>query len=254
MFGLKDSPVAIGNYVEWRAQNRVFQQMGALERGTFRLTGTGEAQQIQGSVVTASLFYTLGVQPALGRLFREDEDQPGTPKTAILTDGLWRCEFGGDPEVVGRTAEINDEEYLVVGVMPAGFRFPDSNNEIWAPVGTWYSPSDFSNKGRHNALVAARLKPGVSMAQANEDMGAIARRLERDFPQTNARVGAFVAPLRDHFVADLRTTLMVPGGAKWRSGRQSAPTVGRWRVNCLRRTCCWRVVADSAASRSRCGA
>jgi putative ABC transport system permease protein len=213
MFGMKDSPVAIGNYVEWRAQNHVFQQMGALERGTFRLTGTGEAQQIPGSVVTTSLFYTLGIQPALGRLFREDEDQPSTPKTAILTDGLWRREFGGNPEVVGRAVEINDEKYLVVGVMPTGFRFPDSNNDIWAPAGTRYSPSDFSNKGRHNTMVVARLKPGISIARANQDIGAIARRLERDFPQTNARVGAFVAPLRDHFVADLRTILMVLGGA-----------------------------------------
>lgn len=213
MFGLKDSPVSIGNYVEWRAQNHVFQQMGALEQRTFRLTGTGEAQQIQGSIVTASLFQALAVQPALGRLFREDEDQPGTAKTVILSDGLWRREFGGDRAAVGRTAEINDEKYLIVGVMPAGSRFPDSANEIWTPVGTSYSLSEFSNKGRHNAMVVARLKPGVSVARANEDISAIARRLEREFPQTNAKVGAFVAPLRDHFVADVRTMLTVLGGA-----------------------------------------
>jgi putative ABC transport system permease protein len=213
MFGLKDSPVAIGNYVEWRARNHAFQRMGALERVTFRLTGTGEAQQIPGSVVTADLFPTLGVQPILGWLFREDEDLPGTAKTALLSDGLWRREFGGDPQVVGRTVEINDEKYVVAGVMPPGFRFPDNNSEIWVPAGTRYSPSEFSNKGRHNFMVVARLKPGVSLAQANEDIGAIARRLEREFPQTNLKVGAFVAPLRDHFVADLRTTLAVLGGA-----------------------------------------
>lgn len=213
MFGLKDSPVAIGNYVEWRAQNHVFQQMGALEQRSFLLTGTGEPQQVQGSIVTASLFQTLGVQPALGRLFRSDEDQPGTPNTVILSDGLWRRELGGDPGAVGRAVEINDEKYLVAGVMPPGFSFPDSGNAIWAPVGTSYSPSEFSNKGRHNAMVVARLKAGVSITQANEDIGAIARRLERNFPRTNARVGAFVAPLRDHFVGDLRTILIVLGGA-----------------------------------------
>jgi putative ABC transport system permease protein len=213
MFGLKDSPVALGNYVEWRARNRVFQQMGALEQRTFRLTGIGEAQQIQGSVVTASLLETLAVQPALGRLFREDEDRPGAPKTAILSDGLWRRGSGGDPGIVGRTVEVDDEKHVVVGVMPAGFRFPDGENEIWLPVGTYYTLADFADKGRHNWMAVARLKPGVSMARANEDIRAIARRLEHDFPQTNERVGAFVAPLRDHFVADLRTALMVLAGA-----------------------------------------
>ena len=213
MFGLKDSPVAIGNYVEWRAQNHVFQQMGAIEQRTFRLTGTGEAQQIRGCLTSASAFQVLGLQPTLGRLFREDEDQPGTAKTAILSDGLWRREFGGEAGIVGQTAEINDEKYRIVGVMPAGFRFPDSNNELWAPLGSAYSPSEFPNKGRHNAVVVARLKPEMSIAQANQEIAAIARRLEREFPQTNAKVGAFVAPLRDHFVADLRSVLTVLAGA-----------------------------------------
>lgn len=213
MFGLKDSPVALGNYMEWRAQNRVCAEMGALERRSFRLTGTGDAQQIEGSVVTASLLRTLGVQPALGRLFHEDEDRPGTPKTVILSDGFWRREFGGDPGVLGRTARINDEPHTVAGVMPAGIRFPGNQNEIWVPAGAAYEPRDFSDKGRHNAMVVARLKPGITLARANQDIGAIARRLEQEFPDSNARVGAFVAPLRDHFVADLRTILMVLAGA-----------------------------------------
>ncbi|HWQ55964.1 MAG TPA: ABC transporter permease [Bryobacteraceae bacterium] len=213
MFGLKDSPVAMGNYMEWRAQNRVFEEMGALERRSFRLTGRGEAQQIAGSVVTASLLRTLGTQPVLGRLFREDEDRPGTPKTVLLSDGFWRREFGGDPGILGRTARINDEPYTVAGVMPSGIRFPDNLNEIWVPAGASYDPRDFSDKGRHNAMVVARLKPGVSLARANEDIGAIARSLERQFPDSNAKVGAFVAPLREHLVADLRSILMVLAGA-----------------------------------------
>jgi len=213
MFGAKDSPVALGNYTEWRARNRVFQSMGALERGWLRLTGTGEAQQVQGSLVTAGVFETLGVAPALGRLFRGEEDQPGAPKTVILSDGLWLREFGGDRSVVGRAVEINDEKFLVAGVMPPGFRFPDTANELWVPAGALYKPKEFSNRGRHNFMVVARLKPGVGMALANEDIGAIARSLEREYPETNARVGAFVAPLREHFVADLRTTLTVLAGA-----------------------------------------
>ena len=118
MFGLKDSPVSFANYVEWRAQSHAFERMGALEQRSFRLTGAGDAQQVQGSIVTASLFEALSVHPALGRPFRDGEDQPGTPKSVILSDGLWERAFGRDPAIVGRTIDLNDEKYLVVGVMP----------------------------------------------------------------------------------------------------------------------------------------
>ena len=213
MFGLKDSPVAVGNYVEWQTRNHVFQAMGALEQRPFRLTGTGDAKQLAGSIVTASLFPTLGVQPALGRRFREEEDQPGASKTVILSDRLWRREFGGDTGIVGRAVEINDEKYVVAGVMPPDFYFPDQNNEIWAPVGTSFAASEFSNRGRHNAMVVARLRAGTSVSQATAEMSALARGMEREFPRTNSGVGAFVAPLRDHFVANVRTLFLVLGGA-----------------------------------------
>ncbi len=213
MFGLKDSPVALGNYTEWRAQNRVFEEMGALEQGTLYLSGAGEAQQVRGSGVTASLLRALGVQPARGRLFRDEEDISGGARTVILGDGLWRRAFGGDPGILGQTVRINDEAYQVAGVMPPGFRFPDGRNELWLPTGSLFGPREFLNKGRHNAMVVARLKPGVGLRQANEEIGAIARRLERQFPDTNTGVGAFVLPLRDHFVADFRATLMLLTGA-----------------------------------------
>ncbi len=213
MFGLKDSPVALGNYTDWRAQNHVFQQMGATEQSSFRLTGGGEPIQVQGGLVTGSLFATLGVRPALGRLFREDEDQPGAARVAILSDGLWRRRFGGDPGMVGRTANINEEKYEIVGVMPPGFRFPDADNDLWAPAGTVHGPGDFANRGRHNWMVAARLLPGMGRERANEEIHAIALRNARDYPRTNAGVGAFVAPLREHFVGETRPVLTVLAGA-----------------------------------------
>ncbi|HEY2013607.1 MAG TPA: ABC transporter permease [Bryobacteraceae bacterium] len=213
MFGLKDSPVALANYMDWRAANHVFQQMGALEQPSYRLTGSGEPMVIRGSIVTASLFGTLGVQPALGRAFREDEDRPGTAKTVILSDGLWRRLFAGDPAAVGNALQLNDEPFRIVGVMPASFRFPASDTEIWAPVGTFYQPGEFTNRGRHNLMVAARLAPGVPLRRANEEMGAIAKRLEQEYPQTNRNVGTFVAPMRDHFLGDVGTGLVVLLGA-----------------------------------------
>ena len=209
MFGLKDSPPAMGNYVEWRARNHVFQKMGALEQPSYRLTGSGEPLVIPGSIVTASLFPALGVQPELGRGFRDDEDQPGTAKTVIVSDGLWRRLFGADPNAIGRNIMLNDAPYTIVGVMPPGFRFPAFNTEVWAPIGTRYQLSEFTNRGRHNLMVAARLAPGVTIERANQELGAIARRMAEQYPETNRKVGAFVAPLRDHFVGESRALLAV---------------------------------------------
>jgi len=213
MFGLKDSPAALGNYTDWREQNHVFEQMGALEYGSFRLTGAGEPQQLEGSLVTASLFETLGVKPTFGRLLREADDHYGAPKTVMLSDGLWQRAFGGDRAIIGRAVDINDEKYEVVGVMPPGFRFPDTTNELWAPAGTVYNAAEFTNRGRHNWTVVGRLKSGVSLRQANAEIRTIAARAQQDHPDTNDRVSAFVAPLRDHFVSDLRAALTALGGA-----------------------------------------
>jgi len=213
MFGVKDSPAAMGNYVEWRAGNHVFERMGALEEPSYRLTGVGEPLVIHGSIVTASLFPTLGVQPALGRAFREDEDQPGTAKTAILSDGLWRRLFAADPGAVGNSIILNDATYTIVGVMPARFRFPSHDTEVWAPIGTRYQASDFTNRGRHNLMVVARLAAGATIERANQEIGAICQRLAQQYPETNRNVGAFVAPMRDHFVGESRSLLAVLCGA-----------------------------------------
>jgi putative ABC transport system permease protein len=163
--------------------------------------------------VTASLFPTLGVQPALGRTFREDEDHFGTAKTAILSDGLWRRLFAAEPGAVGRTLMLNDEPYTIVGVMPARFRFPSSDTEIWAPVGTRNQANYFSDRGRHNLMVVARLAAGVTVERANQEIGAICRSLAERYPETNRNVGAFVAPMRDHFVGESRSLLVVLLGA-----------------------------------------
>jgi predicted permease len=208
-FGLKDSPPAMGNYVDWRAQNRTFQEMGALERGAFRLTRGGEPELVRGSITTASLFRVLGAKPAIGREFRDDEDPPGGAKVVLVSDGLWRRRFGGDPSLVGKPIRLNEEQFTVVGVMPAGFEFPDNGNDLWVPVGAVFARSEFSNRDRHNLMVAGRLKAGVTLEQANEDIQAIARRLQQLYPRTNARVGAFVAPLREHFVAGVRRLLWI---------------------------------------------
>jgi putative ABC transport system permease protein len=203
MFGVKYSPPAMGNYTEWKASNQVFDNMGALEFRMFALSGQGEPEVVHGSVVTASLFQTLGVEPKLGRLFLPEEDYPGPAKTVILGYGLWRRRYSANPAVIGTETMVNSEKYTVVGVMPEGFRFPGMD-EMWAPVGTDFSRSEFTNRGRHNLMVVARLKPGVTVARATENLRVISGRLARAYPETNTNVSAFATLLREHAAGPVR--------------------------------------------------
>ena len=212
LFGMKYSPPAVGNYSEWKASNQVFDNMGALESWPFRLSGPAEPEEVYGSIVTASLFDTLRVKPVLGRSFLPEEDYPGPAKTVVLSYRLWRRRFAADPAIIGKQTLVNGEKHTVVGIMPQGFRFPDMQ-ELWVPMGAFFSREEFSNRGRHNLMVVARLKSGTSIQRANENLRAIAGRLAREYPRTNANVGAFASPLREHSTGTLRNLYAILLGA-----------------------------------------
>jgi putative ABC transport system permease protein len=212
-FGVSDSPVAPGNYLEWRARSRSFSEMGAIESRSYRLIGTGNPEVLEGSLVTPSLFRTLGIRPLLGRVFREDEDRPGGARIAVISYGLWQRRLAGDHGVLGKTITLNDEKHTIIVVLAPGTEIPteygDSIGEIWTPFGTAYRPEEFTNRDRHNWMVIARLRSGVTLAQANQEIAAIGQSLAREYPDTNGKVGAFVAPLREHFVSSSRRVLLI---------------------------------------------
>jgi predicted permease len=212
-FGMRDSPVAPANYVDWKARSRSFEEMGALEAHSFRLTGEGTPQVLDGSLVTPSLLRALRIRPALGRIFRDEEDRPGAPKVALISEACWRNRFDADPKIIGRSVRLSDEKHTIVGVLAAGTEPPAEYGglpgEVWAPFGSAYTAQQWADRGRHNWMVAARLKPGVTLARANAEMVAIGRNLAREYPDTNEKVGAFVAPMRDHFVDSSKPLLAV---------------------------------------------
>ncbi len=212
-FGLQDSPVAPANYFDWASRSRSFAAMGALEDQSYRLTGDGEPEVVSGGVVTASLWQALKTRPSLGRVFGEEEDRPGAARVAVISDGFWRRRFGGDPDAVGRTLQINDEQHTIIGVLGRGSEPPSEYSsklsEIWTPLGGAYTPKELGNRGRHNWMVIARLRDGVSMATADAEMKTIGASLAREYPDTNEKVGTFVAPLRDHFVRDGRKPMFL---------------------------------------------
>jgi len=206
----RDTPAA-ANYIDWRDQNQVFEGMAAMADQSFNLTGAGEPERIEGRRVSASLFPLLGVEPQLGRAFSPEEDQPGGSRVAVMSHGLWQRRFGADPSVIGRPLTLNGESYTVVGVMPSHFQFPTRESELWVPIA--FTSQEAANRGRHYLKVVARLKPGVSVEQAQAEMSTIAARLQQQYPEQNTDLGATVVPLHEQVVGDIKPALLVLLGA-----------------------------------------
>jgi putative ABC transport system permease protein len=181
-----ESPVSAPNFLDWQTQQTTFEQLGALEFATFNLTGSGEPQRIAAARITPNLIPTLGVAPAVGRNFSADDQ-----KAVVISDNLWRRQFGGDPSIVNRAIQLNGESYMVIGVMPAGFQFT-GNRELWVPLiidpvkEPWRA--DRTNR---NFAVFGRLKPGVTLQQAIADMNTVAQRLEQQNSGWGVRLSSF---------------------------------------------------------------
>jgi putative ABC transport system permease protein len=210
-FGFPRNTPAPANYLDWNKDNRTFADMAAYEDRSLALLADGAPERIQGFAVTANLFEVLGVVPALGRPFAAADDRPGAPEVVILSDGLWRRRFGASPAVLGTSVLLDGRPYAVVGVMPRGFGFPSARAQAWVPVA--FTSETAASRGNHYLEVVGRLAAGASPAQATADLETIARRLEREYPETNKGIGALAVPLHEQKVGDIRTSLLVLLGA-----------------------------------------
>ncbi len=211
-YGFPHDTPSPGNLADWKLRNQVFEDMAALPYGGFfNLTGDGNPEELAGKKITANLFSVLGVSPALGRDFRPEDDVPGAPRVAILGHGFWLRRFGGDPQIVGKEILLNYEKCTVIGVMKRGLQFPDRETELWIPA--QFTKEDLANHGSHYLQVFARLKSGVSLKTANANLATIASQLEKEHPDSNAKVGAFAIPLREEVTGDVRPAIMMLVGA-----------------------------------------
>jgi putative ABC transport system permease protein len=199
------------NFLDVAAEAQSFESMAAIDAGGITLTGNGAAARVEGAEVSASFFEVLRARPALGRGFEPNENEPGHAKATVLGHELWRSRFGADPGLVGRTVQLNREPYLVVGVAPKGFAFPEGA-QIWTPIE--YDPRFRSNsRGAWYLGVIARLKPGASVMGAREEVATIAARLAREYPEANEGVGGTVTLLHETLVGRSRPALLVLLGA-----------------------------------------
>jgi predicted permease len=207
----KDTP-APGNFSDWKSRNQVFSDVAATGfGGSFNLTGQGLPEKLTGREVTANLFSVLGVTPEFGRDFHPEDDIPGATPVTILSHGLWLRRFGGDPQILGKEISLNYEKCTVIGVMKRGFQFPDREAELWVPER--FTKEELANHGSHYLEVVARLKPGVSLKNANADLAVIAHQLEKEHPDSNSKVGALAVPLREEFAGNTRSAILMLVGA-----------------------------------------
>jgi len=206
--GLPRGFVGMANVYDFKARNHVFEDIAALRAvANFNLTGQGEPERLNGSRVAANLFGVLQVTPLIGRTFTEDEDEIGHEHVALLGYGLWQRRFGGDPSIVGRTISLNGEPHEVVGVMRRDFAFPTREFEIYTPL--TFDPEELVNRRNYSYLAVARLRPGISVEQAQAELSALALQIEREHPKTNEGIGAEVAPMLADTIAAVRTPLYV---------------------------------------------
>ena len=209
--GIVRNEVAPANFFDLRTQNQSFEAIGAYGPQDVNLTGDGEPERISGQLVSANVFSILGVEPALGRAFLANEDQPGQEHVVVLSHALWQRRFNQDPSVINRNITLNGESFTVVGVMPRGFFFPERENELWIP---WaMEPEQAAGRGDHYLRVVGRLRSTASGEQANHDLKDIAGRLEAEYPRTNEGLGFTSNSLHKDYVGDLRLPILILFGA-----------------------------------------
>ena len=208
--------VAFPNYLDWREQQAVFEDLSAWRPAGGVLAGGPEPLRVIGRFVTASFFPILGTQPHIGRFFNEEDDKPGAERAIVLSYGLWRGHFGGDPDLIGKHISYNAESWTVIGVTPANFDFygqVNLNNDFFIPLGAITDQRYMRDRSSHPVWVMARMKPGVTLEQAQREMKSIAGRLEAAYPASNTGNSVEVVSFLDDYVGEVREALLIIAAA-----------------------------------------
>jgi putative ABC transport system permease protein len=188
-------------------QNQVMEGIAAYTGGGAIMSGRGEPERVLAPAASANLFSLLGVEPVIGRTFQPGEDKPGAPRVTVLTYGMWQRRFGGDKGILGQSLTLNGDSYTVVGVLPASFQFALRGADLWRP----YQPTDaqLTRRFMHGTNLIGRLKSGVSVAQAQTELGVIASRIEQEYKDSHAGTGLKLNPLQEQVVGQVKPILMV---------------------------------------------
>jgi predicted permease len=208
--GARKNTLSPGVFLDWQTQNTTFEGLSLANETNLNFTGSGEPERLEGLRMSANGLSLLRAKPLLGRTFAPDEDRPGKNNVLVLTERLWQRRFGADPNIVGRTVELNLEPHTVIGVLPANF-LPSDESEYVVP---FPFPSEHSqNRGMHYLRAIGRLKSGITVAQARAELNTIADRMRMHYPQSKKRWGATVVPLHEEITGEIAPTLWILVGA-----------------------------------------
>ena len=208
--------ISYPNYLDWQRDNRSFDAMAAYRNGNMKLTGRGEAENLSGRMISAGFFEMLGVQPLLGRTFTADEDRLGANPTVMISEGLWKRKFASNPKIIGQTIILDGEARTIIGIIPANFQLRLWNfhpGEIYTPVGEYSDPNFRKRTSAWGMDALARLQPGMTRAQAAQDMERVNHGLEAAYPDVDAGIKTNIVPMKDQIVGDVRSMLWVLMGA-----------------------------------------
>jgi putative ABC transport system permease protein len=206
--GVGHGMLAVANYRDLREQNRVFEDVALVrDIANFNLSDAGEPEHISAARISASLLPVLGVTPLIGRGFHEDETTLGAQNVALLSYTLWLRRFNGDPAIVGKSIRLSGQPYVVVGVTRPEFQYPSREFELWVPL--IVNPVEYKDRLPHSYLAVARLKPGVTLEQAQADVNLVCARLATQYPTSNSDVTLSIVPMLEDTVSSVRLTLVV---------------------------------------------
>jgi predicted permease len=206
--------LSAGKFYGWQQDAQAFDGMAMYRFRQFALTASGRARAIEAGAVSTGFFQILRVRPALGRVFRPDEDTPGKHRVAIVSDRFWRNELGGTPDAIGRALTLDDASYVIVGVLPPNASvsaWDAMATEIWVPMAL--TDAERVPRGNHNQQGIARVKPASALPRAQAELNTLSARYAQEFPATDKGWGAMLVALQDDIVGDSRTTLSMLLGA-----------------------------------------
>jgi predicted permease len=204
--------ISYPNFLDWQRENQSFSAMAVSRSSSFALIGAGEAERVRGRRCTANLFSVLGVKPVLGRDFAPSEDERGAAPVVIISAELWQRRFGASPDTPGKSLTVDDRDYTVVGVLPASFTLY-RGTDVYVPIGQWDNTGLQNRSAGLGLQGIGRLKPGVTLAQAQADLEGVMRRLAEVYPEANRGIGAAVIPLKERLINDVGPSLWTLLGA-----------------------------------------
>jgi predicted permease len=207
--GMAEAPISYLNFLDWQRTAGSFSSMAIYRHEDYNLTGSGLAERVNGLMISADFFSTLGIRTALGRDLERGDDHVGAAPVVVLSDGFWHRRFAGTPGIVGKSVQLDGTNYTVVGILPPGFSFYGVDRDVFVPIGRWDDPSFLDRRVDISSHAIGRLKSGATLAQAQSEMDSIAAHLASMYPEADKNVGINVLSMKQDIVGNVRPILLL---------------------------------------------